>query len=162
MAEASRAHHRGLSAKAEELCRRILSRDPAHPPSLNLLGLVNQASGRHRQAVKMFLKAIDADEPNAACHYNVASSYQLLGQGNAAAEHFKRAIALGMSDKNLEDFILQNPDIAARVNRTMANANVPLGKDAPSEREVAAIAKDIFLQCALQSKLVRGVPLELF
>jgi 2-polyprenyl-3-methyl-5-hydroxy-6-metoxy-1,4-benzoquinol methylase len=162
MAEASRAHHQGLSAKAEELCRQILSRDPAHPPSLNLLGLVNQASGRHRQAVKMFLKAIDADEVNAACHYNIASSYQLLGQGDAAADHFKKAIALGMSDKNLEDFILQNPDIAARVNRTMANANVPLGKQIPGAREIAAIAKDIFLQCALQSKLIRGVPLELF
>ena len=110
----------------------------------------------------MFLKAIDADELNAACHYNIASSYQLLGQGNAAAEHFKKAIALGMSDKNLEDFILQNSDIAARVNRTMANANVPLGEQYPGEYEIATIAKDIFLQCALQSKLIRGVPLELF
>jgi 2-polyprenyl-3-methyl-5-hydroxy-6-metoxy-1,4-benzoquinol methylase len=162
MTEASRAHHQGRSAKAEELCRQILSRDPAHPPSLNLLGLINQASGRHRQAIKMFLKAIASDVLNAACHYNIASSYQLVGQGNAAAAHFKKAIALGMSDKNLEDFILQNRDIAARVNRTQANAEVPLGKQYPREYEIAAIAKDIFLQCALQSKLIRGVPIELF
>jgi tetratricopeptide (TPR) repeat protein len=162
MAEASRAHHQGRPAKAEELCRQILSRDPAHPPSLNLLGLVHQASGRHRQAVKMFLKALDADELNAACHYNIASSYQLLGQDNAAAEHFKKAIALGMSDKNPEDFILQNPVIAARVNRTMANADVPLNEQYPGGHEITAIAKDIFLKCALQSKLIRGVPLELF
>jgi|HubBroStandDraft_4_1064222.scaffolds.fasta_scaffold21757_2 2-polyprenyl-3-methyl-5-hydroxy-6-metoxy-1,4-benzoquinol methylase len=162
MAEASRAHHQGRPAKVEELCRQILSRDPAHPPSLNLLGLVNQAAGRHRQAVKMFLKAIDADELNAACHYNIASSYQVLGQGNAAAEHFKKAIALGMSDKNLEDFILQNPDVAAQVTRASASANAPLGRRYPGAHEIAAIAKDIFLQCTLLSKLIRGVPLELF
>lgn len=161
-AEASRARHEGRPAKSEELCRRILSRDPAHPPSLNLLGLINQDSGRHRQAVKMFLKAIDVDDLNAASHYNVASSYQFLGQGGSAAAHFKKAIALGMSDKNLEDFILQNPDIAARVNRTMANTTVPLAMQYSSDREMAAIANDIFLQCALQSKLIRGVPLELF
>jgi 2-polyprenyl-3-methyl-5-hydroxy-6-metoxy-1,4-benzoquinol methylase/tetratricopeptide (TPR) repeat protein len=161
-AEASRARHEGRSAKAEELCRRILSRDPAHSPSLNLLGLINQDLGRHRQAVKMFLKAIDVDDINAACHYNIASSYQFLGQRHAAAAHFKKAIALGMSDKNLEDFILQNPDIAARVNRTMADTIVPPTMQYPGEREIAAIANDIFLQCALQSKLIRGVPLELF
>ncbi len=162
LAEASRAHHLGRSAKAEELCRQILSREPAHPPSLNLLGLINQASGRHRQAVKMFLKAIDADELNAACNYNIASSYQLLGKGDAAAEHFKKAIGLGLSDKNLEDFILQNPDIAAQVNHTLASANAPLGKRYLGAHEIAAIAKDIFLQCALQLELIRGVPLELF
>ena len=110
----------------------------------------------------MFLKAIDVDDLNAASHYNVASSYQFLGQGGSAAAHFKKAIALGMSDKNLEDFILQNPDIAARVNRTMANTTVPLAMQYSSDREMAAIANDIFLQCALQSKLIRGVPLELF
>jgi 2-polyprenyl-3-methyl-5-hydroxy-6-metoxy-1,4-benzoquinol methylase len=161
MAEASRARREGRPAQAEELCQRVLSAAPDYPPSLNLLGLIKQASGHHRQAVRMLAKAVDADGQNAACHYNLASSYQALGQREAAATHFKRAIALGMSDKNVEDFILQNPDIAARVNRT-ANATVPSGTPSLGRHEIAAIAKDIFLQCALQSKLIRGVPLELF
>ena len=59
----------------------------------------------------MFLKAIDVDDLNAACHYNIASSYQLLGQRGAAAAHFKKAIALGMSDKNLKDSSCKIPTL---------------------------------------------------
>jgi 2-polyprenyl-3-methyl-5-hydroxy-6-metoxy-1,4-benzoquinol methylase len=160
MAEASQAHRDGRPAKAEELCQRVLSSDPDYPPGLNLLGLIKQTSGHHRQAVRMFLKAIAVDAQNAACHYNLASSYQLLGQRDAAAAHFKKAIALGLSDKNVEDFILQNPEVAARVNRTAANG--PALVAAQPQLNIAAIAKDVFLQCALQSTLICGVPLELF
>src|SRR4051794_14208379 len=73
-AEASRWYRAGRINEAQEICRQILAREPAHVQSLNLLGLMAQASGDHRAAVKMFVKAIAADEANAACHYNAGNS----------------------------------------------------------------------------------------
>src|ERR1700735_3606058 len=81
IAEANRAYQQKQSAQTEIICRQILTRVPAHPTALNLLGLINQTSGRHKLAVKMFAKAIAADDLDAACHYNIASSYQVSGQG---------------------------------------------------------------------------------
>src|SRR4051794_1914932 len=78
-AEARRWYGLGRINEAQQICRQILAREPAHVQSLNLLGLMAQASGDHRIAVKMFTKAIASDEVNAACHYNVGSSYQVLG-----------------------------------------------------------------------------------
>jgi cytochrome c-type biogenesis protein CcmH/NrfG len=56
-AEASRLQRQGRLREAQEICRQILAREPAHVPSLNLLGVIAQASGDHRFAVKMFAKA---------------------------------------------------------------------------------------------------------
>src|SRR5260370_22256810 len=83
-AEASRSYGRGRFDEAREICRQILAREPAHVQSLNLLGLMAQAAGDHRGAVKMFAKAIAADETDAACHYNAGNSYQALGQATKA------------------------------------------------------------------------------
>ena len=66
-AEASRSHRAGRISEAQEICRQILEREPAHVQSLNLLGLMAQASGDHRVAVRMFARAIASDEVNAAC-----------------------------------------------------------------------------------------------
>ena len=76
-------------------------------PKLNLLGLIAQTSGRHKLQFRMFARAIAADEVYAACHYNIASSYQALDRGDDAVAHFKTAIAHGMGDENVEQFILQ-------------------------------------------------------
>src|SRR3569833_1090212 len=87
-AEASRSYRSGRITQAQEICRQILAREPAHVQSLNLLGLMAQASGDHRGAVKMFAKAIASDEVNAACHYNLGNSYQALGNRTKAIAHF--------------------------------------------------------------------------
>src|ERR1700744_1638821 len=65
-AEASRSYGAGRFNDAQDICRRILAREPLHVQSLNLLGLMAQASGDHRSAVKLFAKAIAADGLNAA------------------------------------------------------------------------------------------------
>jgi Tfp pilus assembly protein PilF len=57
-AEASRSYRAGRINEAQEICRQILAREPAHVQSLNLLGLMAQASGDHRAAVKMFAKRL--------------------------------------------------------------------------------------------------------
>jgi Tfp pilus assembly protein PilF len=58
--------------------------------------VVYQTSGRHRLAVKLFAKAIGIDDLDAGFHYNIACSYQAMGEQGAAAEHFRTAIMFGM------------------------------------------------------------------
>src|SRR5262245_57999372 len=65
-AGASRFYRAGRFGDAQEICRQILAREPAHVQSLNLLGLMAQASGDHRAAVKLFTTAIASDAANAA------------------------------------------------------------------------------------------------
>src|ERR1700722_14178412 len=124
-AEANRARGLGRINEAQEICRRILARDPGHVQSLNLLGLMAQASRDHRIAAKMFEKAIASDEVNAACHYNAGNSYQALGNRIKATAHFSKALALGMDDKAVA-FILQNPAVATYVARIAGKWPLPV------------------------------------
>jgi SAM-dependent methyltransferase len=164
MTEASRAHEQGRSAQAEIICRQILVRMPAHKTSLNLLGVINQTAGRHKAAVKMFARAIALDDLDAACHYNIAASYQVLGQYGSATTHFKRAIALGMSGKkDVEEFIMQNTAVIECVRRITAKSSLPVKIEEVFEaRDIAAVANDVFIRCALETTVIRGVTLELF
>ena len=147
-------------AEAEAICKHILARAPAHMGSLNLLGLIAQASGQHRLAIKMFTKAIAVDGFDAACHYNIASSYQLVNERPSAAAHFTTALALGLSGQDPGDLVLQNPAIAAAVRR----ANEQDSKNANSilfgERDIAALVTDIFFLSVLQSTLLCGMQFE--
>ncbi len=162
MAEAKRAYQQGRSAQAEDICKQILARAPAHTTSLNLLGVINQAAGRHRLAVRMFAKAIAVDDLDAAFHYNIGSSYQLLDQPAAAAAHFKKAVALGMSGKDVEEFAMQNAVVIECTTRMASHSRLPAGNEGLlGVRDMKALAKDIFIRCALGSTIIRGVTLEL-
>lgn len=163
LASASRAQHEGRSAQAETLCRQILAGAPAHTAALNMLGLVHQAAGRHRLAVKMFAKAIAVDDLDAACHFNIAASHQFMGQRADAAEHYRRAIALGLSRKDAEEFLAQSPVITECVRLALEESRSLVKKENLfGDRDIAAVANDIFLRCALQLTIIRGAPLELF
>src|ERR1700751_223897 len=159
-AEASRSHRAGRVNEAQEICRQILAREPAHVQSLNLLGLMAQASGDHRGAVKMFAKAIASDEVNAACHYNVGNSYQALGNRTKAIAHFSKALAFGMDEKAVA-FILQSPIIATYLARIagkwpVAVTNVELF----GPESVISLANDLFLRCAMEASTLPSVQLE--
>src|SRR5271168_3239403 len=104
-AEAALAYQQGRIVDAEVACKQILARAPEHPEALNILGVVYQASGNHRLAAKTLAKAIAANDLDAACHYNIATSYQALKERAAAVKHFKKAIALGLSGKGVEPFL---------------------------------------------------------
>lgn len=120
LAQARWYHQQGQSGRAQDICNLILKREPRHVHALNLLGLILQRAGHHRHAARIFAEAVASDEFNAACHYNLGSSYQALNETTKAALHFNRALALGMSEKNSEDFILQNPSIGMCVARILA------------------------------------------
>ena len=159
-AEASRSRGAGRVNEAQEICRRILAREPAHVQSLNLLGLMAQESGDHRVAVKMFAKAIASDEVNAACHYNVGNSYQALGNRTKAIAHFSRALALGM-DRKAVTFILQSPVIATYVARIAGKWPLPVTNVELFDTEsVIPLANDLFLRCAMEAMTLPGVQLE--
>jgi SAM-dependent methyltransferase/tetratricopeptide (TPR) repeat protein len=159
-AEASRSYRTGRASEAQEICRQILAREPAHVQSLNLLGLIAQASGDHRLAMKMFSKAIASDEVNAACHYNIGNSYQALANRGKAIAHFRKALALGMEEKAVA-FILQSPVIASHVARIAGKRPLPATTAELFGAEgVVLLAKDLFLRCAMEGTTLASLQLE--
>src|ERR1051325_3387566 len=159
-AEASRSYRAGRASEAQEICRKILAREPAHVQSLNLLGLIAQASRDHRLAVKMFSKAIASDDVNAACHYNIANSYQASGNRSKAIAHFRRALALGMEEKAVA-FILQSPVIASCVARIGGTRPLPATTAELFGAEgLMPLAKDLFLRCAMEATTLASLQLE--
>jgi SAM-dependent methyltransferase len=159
-AEANRWHRAGRGKEAQEICRQILAREPDHVQSLNLLGLIAQRSGDHRGAVKLFAKAIAADEVNAACHYNAGNSYQALGNRGKAAAHFSKALALGMEDRAVA-FILQSPAISSYAARIAGKWPLPVtAAELFGTEGIAPLANDLFLRCALEATTLSNVQLE--
>jgi SAM-dependent methyltransferase/tetratricopeptide (TPR) repeat protein len=159
-ADASRWYGMGRVNEAQEICRQILAREPAHVQSLNLLGLMAQASGDHRAAVKMFAKAIAADEANAACHYNVGNSYQALGNHSKAIAHFSKALALGMDQKAVT-FVLQSPMIATYVARIARKWPLSVtNAELFGTESLIPLANDLFLRCTLEATTLANVQLE--
>jgi tetratricopeptide (TPR) repeat protein len=162
-AEATHAYQQRRLTDAEVICKKILARDPAHATALNVLGLLYQALDNHRLAAKMLAKAVAVNDLDAACHYNVAISYQALDERAAAATHFHKAIALGLSGKGVEPFLLQNPVIVECLSRMTDKMGLPVKNDGLfSARDIAAIADNTFLRCVLESTIIRGVTLEFF
>ena len=163
LAEARRHYQQRQFAQAETICQQILAREPSHVHALNLLGVIAQTTGRHDLAVKMFSKAIALDELNAAYHYNIAASYQVLNRPQDAVAHFRKAIVLGMSAKDVEDFIVQNPVTATCFDRIAAKWPLPITSDELfGPHGLTAITNDLFLRCALELTTLRGIALEVF
>jgi len=161
MLQANRLNQHGQTARAQGVCNQILAREPAHVNALNLLGLILQASGRHKLAAKTLRSAIAADPLNPACHYNLASSLQALGRQDEAALHFKQAIAFGARLKSTEDLILQNPTIAACVHLIEEKWPLPVkSEELFARHSLQSIADDLFLRCALETVPLLLAPLE--
>ncbi len=111
----------------------------------------------------MFVEAITSDKLNSACHYNLASSYQALDRREDAVVHFKKAIALGLGGKNIEDLIVQNPFVAACLDRLKSQQSLPLQNDELfGVGGIAAVTSDVLLRCAMECVLIRGRALEVF
>jgi len=163
LAEATLAYQQGRGGDAEFLCQQVLARAPADTGALNLRGLLYQATGNHRLAVKTLAKALAVDDFDPACHYNIAASYQALRQEDDAASHFKSAIALGLSGRNVEEFLLKNKVVTDCVSRLKENASLlRKSTDLLGSDEIARIADDAFLRCALGANIIRGYTLEFF
>ncbi len=163
IAEATGAYEQGRAGDAETICTQILAHAPAHTASLNLLGVLYHASGRYRLAVKMLSKAIAFDDMDVVSHYNIGVSYQALDQRADASSHFKKAIALGMAGRDVESGVMQKTVVAECVKRITEKLSLRGGSESVfGERDIATIASDAFIRCALESRILSGVALEFF
>jgi hypothetical protein len=86
-----------------------------------------------------------------------------LNQRADAAIHYRKAIALGLSGKGVEPFLLQDSVFVDCISRMDDKFGLPLNNEHVfGARDVSALADNTFLQCALGSTLIRGVTLESF
>jgi Flp pilus assembly protein TadD len=95
MFTAALGHHQaGRLPDAERLYRQILARDPRHPDSLHLLGVLAHQTGHHEAAVEMIRQAIanNSREPSFYSHLGLA--LQALGRMDEAAAQYRQALKL--------------------------------------------------------------------
>jgi SAM-dependent methyltransferase/tetratricopeptide (TPR) repeat protein len=150
-------------APVQKLCEDILSRAPSHVDSLIMLGLMAQESSHHAKAVRFFKKTITADPYNAASHYNIGSSYQVLDRRDKAAAHFREAIALGLSTIHAGQLVMEGAAVAACFDRIKAAwPRRPSVAELFGAPGIAAIANDVFLCCALETTRLTGLEMEVF
>jgi SAM-dependent methyltransferase/tetratricopeptide (TPR) repeat protein len=144
---------------AEKLCKEILARAPSHVDSMNLLGLMAQESARHAKAIRYFAKALAAAPDNAACHYNIGSSYEALNDRDKAAAHFREAIALGMSRAEVDNhLVMQGAAVAAGLDRI--KAAWPRRPSAAELFAAPSIADDVLFCCGLETIRLSGLVAE--
>jgi SAM-dependent methyltransferase len=144
---------------AERLSKEILAREPSHVDSMNLLGLMAQESARHAKAIRYFAKAIAVDPDNAACHYNIGSSYEALNERDKAAAHFREAIALGMSRADVDNhLVMQGAAVAAGLDRI--KAAWPRRPSAAELFAAPSIANDVLFCCGLETIRLSGLQAE--
>jgi SAM-dependent methyltransferase len=161
--EARERHRLGHDAQAQNICHQVLSHQPTNAEALNILGVIAQSSNQHASAIRFFAKAIARHENDATGHFNIAISYQALGQQDKAAEHFRQAIALGMTDRDVIGHISQNPIIGAGLSRLARQWPLPVQSEELFGRgQLDTIAKDAFFRSALVSIPLVGRELEAF
>jgi tetratricopeptide (TPR) repeat protein len=80
-------HETGRLAAAERVYRAGLRHAPAHPVLLFNLGVLLDDSGRRAEAIAAYRAALAADPGFADCHYNLALSYEALGDPRGAIRH---------------------------------------------------------------------------
>jgi tetratricopeptide (TPR) repeat protein len=93
-ATALRLFQAGEPRQAEEICRHLLMPDPAHAPSLNLLGVIAHQAGRHVEAISWIRQAISFCPDNPEFHYNLGVAQQFLGQLEEAVASYRLALRL--------------------------------------------------------------------
>jgi tetratricopeptide (TPR) repeat protein len=92
---AALAHQRaGRAADAERVCRRILSVDPGHAPTLHLLGLIEHQRGRFDDAIDHIRMAIARDGRDPAFHHNLGNILATRDRAAEAMTCYERALAL--------------------------------------------------------------------
>jgi tetratricopeptide (TPR) repeat protein len=84
----------GEVRQAEDICRRLLVRDPGDAPSLNLLGVIAHQAGRHDEAISWIRQAISFRPDNPEFHYNLGIAQQFLGQFEEAVASYRLTLRL--------------------------------------------------------------------
>jgi predicted O-linked N-acetylglucosamine transferase (SPINDLY family) len=86
------AHHRaGRLKEAAAFYRQVLSREPANPDALHLLGVIAQQRGEFAASIELIARAIAANPAVAEYHYNLGNSHFAMGNFAIAAKSFFEA-----------------------------------------------------------------------
>lgn len=78
---------------SEVYLRRSIALDPKYTPSLENLGVVCGLTGRSQESLEWLLKAMETDPDNPRILTNIANTYRILGNQEAAATYQARANA---------------------------------------------------------------------
>ena len=92
-------YDKALYNEAEANLRQILETAPDHPDVLNLLGLIAQAKGLHKEACSYFSAALRQKDNQAAFYYNLAFSQKKIGCYNEALFNFNKVLQLAPQTK---------------------------------------------------------------
>ncbi|MDI6759478.1 MAG: tetratricopeptide repeat protein [Candidatus Brocadiaceae bacterium] len=76
----------------------ILENNPNHVDCLMYLGNVYTATGRYKEGLKVDQNLVRLRPEDPVAHYNLACSYSLLGDVDAAFKALEEAVALGYKD----------------------------------------------------------------
>lgn len=96
--QAEMSRRRGDLAKAEELLRRIVHRQPAAHAAWHSLGLIAHQCGRLDKATEWMSKAVSLDGKRAVYHRNLGELHRLRGQLDQAISLAERAVELAPDD----------------------------------------------------------------
>jgi tetratricopeptide (TPR) repeat protein len=92
--QAMALHEAKRTAETEALARRILASEPGYRPALNLLGILREEAGDHREAADLFARFAELAPDDPEAHYNLAIVLVALERLDDAIVHYRRAIAL--------------------------------------------------------------------
>jgi tetratricopeptide (TPR) repeat protein len=81
-------------AEAETIARRILASAPNHRLTFNLLGVLREEAGDHKEAADLLARLVELDPEDAEAHYNLGTMLASLDRHAEAIERYRRAIAL--------------------------------------------------------------------
>ena len=93
--EATVLRYEGNTQEAAQAVQRILDGQPSLVPAIYLRGLISFDMGRLEVARDDFLKVIQLEPRRVEAHYNLAQTYQRLGDKSQAAEALLLAKKLG-------------------------------------------------------------------
>lgn len=86
--------------EAQELYRRVLETDPAHPQALHYAGVLAHQQGRHDEAIALVKRSLELVPDRADCYSNLGIILQSAGKLDAAIDAYQRAIALDPGHAN--------------------------------------------------------------
>ncbi len=84
----------GRLPQAEQLCRRVLQKQPRHAGALHLLGLLAHQTGRGGQAVKHIHRALQLNPHYAEAHNSLGMALARQGKLEQAATAYQQALWL--------------------------------------------------------------------
>lgn len=126
-------HKAGNFTQAESLYRQILQENPQDAEALHGLGALAYQMGAYDRAIESVQRAIGLNPKNPVFYNTAGMTYRALGNTQAAAQNYVRAIALD----------LNNPDLQSNFNRAIADL---LALDLPAALSHLATVANLYHQ----------------